>query len=126
MPGTEQSLSSIAVQNKSSTENVYAFISFSYDPAVYDIKDVSGWEFVEDNGGQVVYSYSSGGSMTPVDINGSATFTGTLECVADNSTFQGLEDSDFKVDVIGYAISTSICSEGASAAWADYQNGGNQ
>lgn len=69
VPGTEQSLSSITVQNKSSTDTVYAFISFNYDPNVYEIQNVSGWELVQDSGGQAVYSYSSGGAMNEVDIN---------------------------------------------------------
>lgn len=126
IPGTEQSLNSIAVQNKSATDNIYAFIEFDFNPYAFEIADVSGWEVIENGNGRVLYSYSSDGMMDEVDINEFAAFSGTLRCISDFDTFQALEDEDFVVDVMGYAIITDICSSGNDDAWADYQAGGKQ
>jgi len=126
VPGTEQSLSSLVVSNTSPTDAVYAFVEIRFDPNVYEITGVSRWEEVVNESGRIVYSYSSGGTMTEVGVGGSAAFSGKLVCSADNQTFQSMEDDDFVVDVTGYGIVTSICDSSKDTAWADYQNGGNQ
>lgn len=75
--------------------------------------------------GDGVYAYTENGKMKAVPQDDDVTLIGTLT-VKENSDFGHVTKADMKVTVTGMGIRTSICSEGVSEAWGDYQNGGKQ
>ena len=124
VPGSEQMLSP-TVFNKSTTDNIYCFIGFDYDENLYEIIEVDGWELLENQGGHLVYSYSTDGTMNEVEMGNNAAFSGKLKCIATGATFQTTAESDFAVDITGYAISTDICGVSKNEAWQDYISASN-
>ena len=123
VPGDVQTLSP-AVHNGSTTDYIYAFVSVSYNPDVYEIVD-SSWELVSEEDGLSIYSYSSGGEMIPVEMGQDAEFSCGMKVVAEGAAFAGASEEDMKYTVTGYGISTSISRSGNLDTWADYENGGN-
>ena len=123
VPGDAQTLSP-AVHNGSTTDYIYAFVSISYNPDVYEIMDPS-WELVSEEEGLAIYSYSSGGEMIPVEMGQDAEFTAGMKVIAEGAAFAAVSEEDMKYTVIGYGISSEIARSGKLDAWADYENGGN-
>ena len=112
-----------SVQNGSTTDYIYAFVSVSYNPDVYEIVD-SSWELVSQEPGLAIYSYSSGGEMIPVEMGQDAEFSCGMKVIAEGAAFAGVNEEDMKYTVTGYGISTNISRSGNLDAWADYENGG--
>ena len=126
IPGDEKTLS-LTINNKSTTDNAYVFIEFEYNQDAYEIENGSDWEKIYEDSGDIIYSYSSGGTMTLLDIGGDpAVFNGTLKVKAEGSLFQSLSSDDMVVTVKAHGISTEVCSSGNNfEAWSDYEDQSN-
>ena len=122
VPGDVQSLNP-AIHNGSTTDYIYAFVSVSYNPDVYEITDPS-WELVSEEDGLSIYSYSSGNQMIPVEMGQDAEFSCGMKVVSEGAAFAGVSEEDMKYTVTGYGISSEIARSGNLDAWVDYENGG--
>lgn len=94
VPGDVQSLNP-AIHNGSTTDYIYAFVSVSYNPDVYEITDPS-WELVSEEDGLSIYSYSSGNQMIPVEMGQDAEFSCGMKVVSEGAAFAGVSEEDMK------------------------------
>lgn len=119
--GDEQTATA-SITNLSTSDKSNCFLEFVFNSDVYELTPGTDWEIVSDQAGDIICSYSTGGTMTPVGVSNSAEFSVVLRVISTPEIFQSLTDDDMVVEVYGHGISTKESRTGNLDAWSDFEN----